>query len=152
VDTARRRLAEIEDPKLAYLAECAREAVDAFTGGHQRASQSLSASILTGLLQSVLGYEKLAEARKEFAVEWDELSLPLLRYGLIVSTIPSCLSQFYPGDEVPSTFNRHAVSHHPSPVQFTRINALAALILVTALLRELDEIARRGISLLDEAE
>ena len=149
-ETARTRLAEVEDPTLVYLADCAREAAEAFDAGYERSSQALCASALTGLVQSVMGYDKLAKARDELAENWDEMNLPLLRYGLIVSTVPSALVQF--GDVVPDRFNRHAVSHSPSPVQFTRLNALVALMLVTALVRELDEIARRGLSLLDEAE
>ena len=107
----------------------------------------------SGLIQSTLGYKTLASAREELAVHnWEDTAIPFFRYALIASTIPATLARFYPGDDVPDRFNRHAVAHHPSPTQFTTLNALVGLILVTALARELQELARSGLLPNDESE
>lgn len=141
----RERMEEVEDEGLTYAAACVLEAANALDSGMERASQALSASVLTGLIQSVMGFEKLATARECLQKQrWQEGSLPYLRYAVITSTIPLALARFFPGDTIPDSFNRHASVHHPSPAQFTKLNALVALTLVAALTRELNELARRG--------
>jgi hypothetical protein len=46
-------------------------------------------------------------------------------------------------EEVPSRYNRHATTHRVSPVQYTELNALAALMLMTSLLAEINYWAPR---------
>jgi hypothetical protein len=43
-----------------------------------------------------------------------------------------------PGEAVPTVFNRHASTHRVVAAQYTQLNALTSLMLVTSLLRELD--------------
>lgn len=132
-------LAEVRRIELGYLAGCAGEVVGALRDGYDRAAQSFTGSILTGLLQGILEYETLKAARDAFGRNWEDESIAVLRFALITSTIPSALGQFYPhnGDPVPSTYNRHALAHVPHPAQLTEANALVGLMLVVALTREL---------------
>jgi len=146
LDDADRVLGEVVWHELGYFADCARDVVSAMKDGHDRPAQSFAASILTGLLQGTLQYRTLKEARDAFSEDWKEESIFLLRFALITSTIPTALSQFVPhnGDPVPTAFNRHALSHFPDPAQLTEANALVGLMVIVALLRELQALHDNG--------
>ena len=141
LEDAEALLAEVTHVGLAYLAGCALEATQALQAGLDRPAQALLGSTLTGILQGPLEFEQLRAAREAFSGDWEEAAIEELRFVLVTSTIPQALSQFYPhrGDPVPDTFNRHAIAHKPDPVQYTEFNALLGLMLVVALLRELQE-------------
>lgn len=144
--------AEIKHDELRFVGDCIVEIAESVSDGHHRAAQALSASVLTELLQGILGHKKLADAHAEYAEPWKEQSIQLLRFVLIACTIPKALSRFYRdnGDPMPPTFNRHAVAHGASPVQFTPLNALVGLVLVTALTRELQALYDEGLLTDDE--
>ena len=146
LDDAVSLLDEVSWEDLAYLASCTRDVVGALRDGHDRPAQSFTASILTGVLHSVLEYKTLKEARNAFNANWKEESIFLVRFALITSTIPSALAQFFPhnGDPVPVTFNRHALAHAPDPAQLTETNALVGLMLVTSMIRELQALHDEG--------
>lgn len=141
----------IQHGDLQFIGECAAEIADSIREGRYRAGQALAASVLTELIQGILGHKRLAEVHTEYGQPWEEQSIRLLRFALITSTIPKALSNFYrdKGDQMQSSFNRHAVAHGASPVQFTELNALVGLLLVTALTRELQELYDEGL-LLDD--
>jgi hypothetical protein len=64
----------------------------------------------------------------------------LFKIAAIYKTAARAIATYW-GDEeepIPTSFNRHASTHRVSDVQHTRVNALAALLLATSLLRELD--------------
>lgn len=136
-------LSEVEWAELQYLADCTREAIATLRDGHNRSAQSLLAAILTGLLQGILNYEHLADARTAYSIDWREESFFAIRFALITSTIPNALTRFYPGDPVPTNFHRHATSHLPHPSHLTDTNAIVGLLLVTSLLREIQELHDR---------
>jgi hypothetical protein len=140
-DDADALLAEVTDIELSYLVDCAAEAVRALRDGHDRAAQALLGVTLTGIIQRPMAFARLSDARTHFDVDWGEASIADTRFALITFTIPQALAQFYldQGDPVPDQFNRHATVHTPDPVQYTEVNVLLALMLVTALLRELHE-------------
>ena len=146
LDDADRVLGDVTWTDLDYLAGCARETVGTLRSGHDRPAQGFTASILTGLLQGPLQYSKLSDARDDFDANWEEESVAVIRFVLITSTIPSALATFYPhrGDPVPSRYNRHALAHVPDPTQLTETNALVGLMLVVALLRELQQLHDDG--------
>jgi hypothetical protein len=137
----------IQHPELRFLGECVAEIAESIREGRHRAAQALAASVLTELIQGILGHKRLAEVHIEYGQSWEDQSIQLLRFALITSTIPKALSNFYrdKGDPMPSLFNRHAVAHGASPVQFTELNALVGLLLVTALTRELQELYDEGL-------
>ena len=141
----------VRHPELRFVGECVAEIAESIREGRPRAAQALAASVLTELIQGILGHRRLAEVHTKYDQPWGEQSIQLLRFALITSTIPKALSNFYrdSGDPMPSSFNRHAVAHGASPVQFTELNALVGLLLVTALTRELQELYDEGL-LLDD--
>ena len=137
----------IQHPELRFLGECVAEIAESIRDERHRAAQALAASVLTELIQGILGHKRLAEVHTTYGQPWEEQSIQLLRFALITSTIPKALSNFYrdKGNPMPSAFNRHAVAHGASPVQFTELNALVGLLLVTALTRELQELYDEGL-------
>lgn len=147
VEDALQVVEAIEHPDLRFLAECVGEAAASIRDGHDRAAQALAASVLTELIQGILGHKQLAEVHTEYGQPWEEQSIQLLRFALITATIPKAMSRFYrdKGDPMPSSFNRHAVAHGASPVQFTKLNALVGLLLVSSLARELQELYDDGL-------
>lgn len=147
VDDAGECARSVRHADLRFLGECVAEIADSIRAGRHRAAQALAASVLTELIQGILGHKKLAEVHSEYGKPWEEESIQLLRFALITSTIPVALSNFFRdnGDPMPSSFNRHAVAHGASPVQFTEVNALVGLLLVAALTRELQELYDEGL-------
>lgn len=146
IDDAATVLADVRWDELDYLRGCAEDVVAAMRDGHDRPAQAFAASILTGLLQGTLEYGTLKEARDAFEGDWRDQDMYLFRYAVITSTIPKALGRFFPheGDPIPRTFNRHALAHIRHPDQLTEINALSGLMLITALLRELQELKDAG--------
>lgn len=146
LEDADRVLDDVTWAELAYLADCARETVATLRHGHDRPAQAFTGSILTGLLQGPMQYSRLSDARDAFDANWEEESVSVIRFVLITSTIPSALANFYPhrGDPVPARYNRHALAHVPDPTQLTETNALVGLMLVVALLRELQQLHDDG--------
>lgn len=126
------------------LARFALEASAAFRGGHAAAGQALAAGIVTTVIQHNLGYDRLADAALALAVDPANVAFDAMRIALITSCVPDTLSSFWPGDPVPTSFNRHASSHRVSNEQYTRRNAVVSLIMVSALLRELHDLEATG--------
>lgn len=131
--------AEVKHDDLRFVADCITEVAESIKSGRTRAAQALAASVLTELIQGILGHDELADARREYAESWEEKSIQVMRFALVTSAIPKALTRFYrqKGDPIPQRFNRHAVAHGASPIQFTPTNAVVSLILITALAREL---------------
>ena len=146
LEDADRVLGDVTWADLTYLADCARETVATLRDGHDRPAQAFTGSILTGLLQGPMQYSKLSDARDAFGADWKEESVAVMRFVFITSTIPSALANFHAhrGDPVPSKYNRHALAHVPDPTQLTETNALVGLMLVAALLRELQQLHDDG--------
>lgn len=138
---------EVRRDELVFLADCIVEIGNSINEGRCRSAQALAASVLTELIQGILGHEELSQARAEFSERWEEKSIHFLRFALITSAIPLALSRFYrqKGDPIPASFNRHAVAHGASPTQFTPLNALVGLLLVSGLTRELHALYDEGL-------
>jgi hypothetical protein len=108
---------------------------------HPEGAQALAAAAISSVIGS--SYEmKFAQARTAFGR--DALEQPWLdfRQWTVLELVAGSLQQYFPekGDPIPTTFSRHASAHSASAIQFTRINALAALLLLAAFLRETQEL------------
>lgn len=140
-------MADVTMEDLDFLAQCVVEVAESIRDGRARAAQALAASVLTELLQGILGHSQLAAAREKYGEPWEQKSIRLVRFALVTSTVPKALDRFYrqQGDDVPVSFNRHAIVHGASPVQFTQSNALVGLLLVASLVRELQSLYDEGV-------
>jgi hypothetical protein len=95
VEDAVARADEIQHPHLQFVTECIVEIGQSIRDDRYRSAQALAASVLTELIQGVLGHEELAHARSEFEAPWQEKSIRILRFSLITSALPHALSRFY---------------------------------------------------------
>ncbi|HSH58366.1 MAG TPA: hypothetical protein VK988_01755, partial [Acidimicrobiales bacterium] len=143
-------LREVTVPQLAHLVRAVEQALDAFDRDLPIPAQATVASVLADVISRTFGLT-FAAAAKALAGDPSEKPLPHFRFWLIASTIPRALGRFRceTGDEVPDRFNRHAAAHTVDPRQYTTLNALVGLMLVTGLVRQiaydLDDAARGGV-------
>lgn len=115
------------------------DALESFDAGYTSSAQALAASIVDTLLRDFYGDRRTSytpshpKAPNPRTIEVLD-TLPL-REQLAVSPIWQTHQPFQPGEAggIPGTFNRHATAHAVSPEQYTRINALEALLYCSAL-------------------
>lgn len=129
------------------LVPFASDAAGAIRAGHTASGQALAAALVTTILQAHMGYDTLREAAESLVQDPGEVASDMFRAALITSCIPPVLGTFWPnrGDAVPDAYNRHASLHHVCDTQYTKVNALVAIMLVVALLREMHDLERRGL-------
>jgi hypothetical protein len=138
-------LDDIDAPELAEFVENIREAARAFQDQHPRPAQALATVVLDAALRLLFATPDFSYGgiRRKLAGVWDNAPLRSMRSALVLAAIPGALAQFWPdrGDPVPVRFNRHASAHTVHAEQFTRTNALVAIMTITSLLREAHESA-----------
>jgi hypothetical protein len=138
-------LDDVDAPELAEFVANAREAVRAFQDQHAKPAQALATVVLDAVLRLLFAAPNFSYGgiRRQLADVWDNAPLRYMRSGLVLAAIPGALEQFWPdrGDPVPVRFNRHASAHTVHAEQFTRTNALVAIMIITSLLRETHESA-----------
>lgn len=145
VDDCRSVLDTIEHPELQQVRLAATEVADALDAGVAMAAQALAASCLGEIVHS--RFEMTFGAAKErFAVD-DLMRVPTVRFRPIsvLFVLTEALERFRPerGDPMPVRFARHACAHSVSADQYTHENALAGLLLVTALAMEAELMAQQ---------
>lgn len=151
-------LDEVTAAELSEQALLLREAISAAEDDRFAPAQALAASVLDTTLRHSFDPKRLAEFYKtvekarrnsvrgyyarvldqvrERDRETDANAMRELRWGLVYTPLVVVLKEFWPGDRVPTTFNRHACAHAASLIQFTPVNCLLAIALATSLLRE----------------
>lgn len=121
-------------------------ALDALDGGHTAAAQALAGALIDTILTAYFGNKRYlytpdkkggrtTAAYYEFGV----------RQFVAFSPMWQAYQQFWAseGDTVPTTFNRNATAHAVSERQFSRRNAVQALLFAVSLIYFLNEQARR---------
>jgi hypothetical protein len=134
-------LAEIRHTELIELRDHVADSVAAFRDGHPRAAQALATSVLTTAMHVHLGLKRFKDARDEFSKRDPmEVEVTLFKIAAIYKTANRAVETYMGKDDepIPTIFNRHASTHRVSRIQYTKANAIAALLLVTSLLRELE--------------
>jgi hypothetical protein len=136
-------LDDVDAPELAEFVANAREAVRAFQDHHAKPAQALATVVLDAVLRLLFAAPNFSYGgiRRQLADTWDNATLRYMRSALVLAAIPGALEEFWPnrGDPVPIRFNRHASAHTVHAEQFTRTNALVAIMTITSLLREAHE-------------
>jgi hypothetical protein len=128
-------------PDIAGLVGYAGKVVAALRGGHTEAAQALAANLLDSLLLAHFG-DDLKEIKKAHkkrqSLDLDDYTV---RVAFTIAPAWSAYQTFWPsnGDRVPRTFARHASAHAVASRQYSRVNTVIALMLVTSLLWLLDQ-------------
>jgi hypothetical protein len=137
-------LDKVQDPSVKSHGRFARKAADALLAGSHEASQALSAN----LLDTVLRAEFSATDRKSITGQRARLDIDEypLRVAIVLGGIWGAHGEFWPdnGDKVPRGYSRHGTVHGVSRRQYSRINAVLALMHVVSLLRLIEVDLREG--------
>lgn len=136
-------LRRIEEPALLPLGEATQESLESYRSGFFSSSQALSASILSSALHEHLGEKSHGKARRRFLeANEKEASIREFRWVAVQQALGKALDDYNPATGRPerSDFNRHASVHRVKSPQYSQVNALSALTLVTALLLELNDL------------
>lgn len=128
-------LNSVEEQKLSVYVEFALEAAETLAAGKWKASQALS----TNILDSFLHQKFTTASRKELTnqkqrVDWKKFPM---RVALVVGALSGGYAEYWPknGDEIPKQFSRHASAHGLSRRQYSRLNAVIALMNVVGLIK-----------------
>lgn len=121
-------------------------ALDALAGGNPQAAQALAASVLDTVVNGYFGskrYSLTPNRRTTTSAEYDNFTV---REFIAFAPMWQAYQKFRveDGDPIPRTFSRHASVHGVSSRQFSRRNAVQALMFVCGLLLFLDEEASRA--------
>lgn len=155
VDDVLASLDAVDHPELLDLVELARDAADAVRGGHYRPAQALLGNVLdTAMtrhghtwLRATFPWAQFTSRRKgpgsntvlteahAALPAWGELQMLLVVPALMVSGM---LKAFAKTDRE-QTFNRHLAAHEASTAAYRIEFALSSLLIVQALLRQIDQ-------------
>ncbi len=132
-------IVDVDEPSLQLARQSAEKAIVLFRAGNHLAAQVLAAVIFTDVIHMNL-HRNTSKALKMFTeTEPEEAVLRDFRLRAIFMLARRALSSWRPLEEpVPGDFNRHASLHCLTAEQHTEHNALAGLMLVIPLVREID--------------
>jgi hypothetical protein len=134
-------LEAVRHTQLVELRDALSQAVGAYRAGFPGPAQSHAAAVFTTTMHVHLELKNFRAAREEFEMRDPmDVELMLFKLAAIYKTAARAIATYWGDDQepIPTSFNRHASAHRVSEVQYTKVNALAALLLATSLLRELE--------------
>lgn len=146
----REALDEVTAPDLKPLADLARDAILALERDTPAAAQALAGNVFDTFLRDAgrrgnifgapLGYFKYDKVTKKITPVSDDTLLSDYRIACVLSPVLPALADYNPEtDPVPDRFGRHATAHRAHPAQYTLVNAVVAVMLMTSVLREAQE-------------
>lgn len=132
-------LDEIRQEDLLTRADFARKAIAAWRDGHIEAAQVLAACVTEALVTRYIG--KPSDAVEHATIAWDELSFRRLKWAVAVGPLLQFYAKWWPdkGEPPLTTLSRHVSVHAPSAQQCTPDNCTIAVMLLTSLLRTMQE-------------
>ena len=134
-------LGEVSYASLQCHQPFAADIVRALRDGHSSAAQALAANLLDSILRRNFDKDELkivtTNRKGGNRLDLDDYQV---RAAFTLAPIWRAYAQYWEhqGDPVPRTFGRHPSAHAVSRTQYSRINAVMALMLVTSLLKLLD--------------
>lgn len=132
------QLNSVEATELAEHVRLGKQAVASLIAGTSAASQALSANLLDSVLHKHFDKKDRVTITSQ-KTRFDFKSYPV-RVAIVLGAIWGAYGEYWPekGDKIPRSFSRHASAHGASSRQYSRINAILALMHVTALLKMLE--------------
>jgi hypothetical protein len=142
-------LDQVTDPDLKHLAELTRQSIAALDKTPE-AGQALAANVFDTFLRHAnqrgrmfgasFGYFKYKEVTTRITPVQNVTTAAELRVACALTPALCALTEFHPGTgSIPAEFNRHATAHAADPAQYTRANAVTAVMLATSFLRQAQE-------------
>ncbi|NJQ05508.1 hypothetical protein [Streptomyces lonarensis] len=136
-------LTSIDHPGLAEPCEFARSCVDALRDGHANPAQALAANLLDTLMRNHFdSASRVKLTKNEFKKKGVKFNLDdySIRVAFTFAPVWYAHTEYWPknGDPIPGSFGRHPSAHGVSRVQYKRVNAVMALMLVTSVLKFCD--------------
>lgn len=130
-------LVDLKAADTTELAKFALFAADAIEAGHWQAGQSLASNVLDTTLRSNFTVQELQRITNRNKTPKFELDEHVFRDAIVLGGIWGAYGPYWAdkGDPIPSTFSRHASTHAVSKRQYSKRNALIALMHATALLK-----------------
>lgn len=144
-------LAEVSSQDLQRHCVFASDIVRALRDGHQAAAQALAANLLDSIIRQnvdlTLKQTVTATGNKRIRIDLDDYQM---KASFTMAPIWRAYEEYWEnkGDPIPHVFGRHPSAHAISRTQYSRVNAVIALMLVTSLLRLLDDgIGRKKLAI-----
>ncbi|MFE9427716.1 hypothetical protein ACFYNO_32655 [Kitasatospora sp. NPDC006697] len=121
----------------------ARDVASALKAGHTNAAQALAANLLDSILQHHLDDALRVQLTKnDFKTKGVKFKMDdhLFMTACTFAPVWYAHAKYFPknNDRIPRTFGRHPSVHGVSRTQYSRINAVYALMLVTSVIKYLD--------------
>lgn len=128
----------IDEPHLKEYVDFALESAESIRAGHWRSSQALSTNLIDSTIIRLFDQRSKTKLTSHSQrLNWKEYPV---RSALVFGGIWGSYARYQPGDSnIPQRYTRHASAHAVSNRQYTKINALIALMHVTALLKLISE-------------
>ena len=139
LDDADAVLADVAAPELVLERGAAEAAIRAFRDGHPMPAQALASSVFTSAAHTLFEMGTKAIRKRMAETHPEKAGIEQLRLRTIYLAGTRALDEFRPDRARPvrRRFNRHNTAHRITAEQWTEANALSAIMLSTALLREL---------------
>jgi len=124
-------LEDISYPSLTRHISFAQEAVSALRAGYVTAAQALAANLLDSIMRCNFSKSSAREITRNKKGDQFDLDGYKMRVACTLAPIWHAYAEYWQdkGDPIPRTFGRHPSAHAVSRAQYSRINALTALML-----------------------
>lgn len=138
INTCFIELQGIDEPHLKEYVDFALESAESIRAGHWRSSQALSTNLIDSTIIRLFDQQSKTKLTSHSQrLDWKEYPV---RSAVVFGGIWGSYARYQPGDSnIPQRYTRHASAHAVSNRQYTKINALIALMHVTALLKLISE-------------
>jgi hypothetical protein len=125
-------LAEIDHPSLTQHLPFATAVAQALGDGHTSAAQALATNLLDTILRRDWADETFKAVTRKKSGPIFDMEQCRVREAITLAPIWCAYAQYWQdkGDPIPRTFGRHPSAHAVSRTQYSRINAVTALMLV----------------------
>ncbi|UGQ15192.1 hypothetical protein LO772_17460 [Yinghuangia sp. ASG 101] len=136
-------LQAIEHPKLKHDCKYALDCVDVLRQGPPSAAQALAANLLDSVMRRCFkDADRMKLTKNTFKKNGIKFELDDYKFRAAMTFAPvwHAHAEYWPkkGDKIPRVYGRHPSAHAVGPQQYSRVNAVYGLMLVTSVLKFMD--------------
>lgn len=142
VEDCRVTLSEVTHASLSGQRLLAEKALAAFKDGHHEAAQALAVVVTETAVTHFFQGKNTADIKKEVNLDPEYVYITQLRAKAALAPIGVFFTAWYPnsGAPAPEALSRHVSVHQADQKHYSRGNAVVAILLVTSVLRALQEL------------